>query len=73
LLRFFEAEGEIRRALSMIKKRTGAHEPSIRELIIESSGLKVGAKLNGFRGILGGTPTYVGETHLLEDSLADRK
>lgn len=73
LLRFFEAEGEIRRALSVIKKRTGAHEPSIRELIIQGSGLSVGAKLNGFRGILSGTPTYVGDSKLLEGNLAERK
>lgn len=73
LLRFFEADGEIRRALSMIKKRTGAHEPSIRELSIESAGLKVGRKLDGFQGVLSGTPTYVGESHLLERGLARGK
>jgi circadian clock protein KaiC len=67
LLRFFEAEGEIRRAISVIKKRTGPHESSIREMRIDSSGIRVGEKLSGFRGVLTGTPTYEGRGKLLED------
>jgi circadian clock protein KaiC len=67
LLRFFEAQGEIRRAVSVIKKRTGGHESTIRELKIDSAGLRVGPKLSGFRGVLTGTPTLEGATQLLEE------
>jgi circadian clock protein KaiC len=67
LLRFFEAEGEIRRAISMIKKRTGSHESAIREMRIDNGGIRVGQKLEGFRGVLTGTPTYGGGGKLLED------
>lgn len=67
LLRFFEAEGEIRRAISVVKKRTGSHESAIREMRIDSGGVRVGDKLDGFRGVLTGTPTYEGRGALLED------
>jgi circadian clock protein KaiC len=70
LLRFFEAKGEIRRALSVLKKRTGRHESAIRELMIDRSGLRVGEKLDGFRGVLTGTPTYDGSATLLEERRA---
>ena len=70
LLRFFEAQGEIRRALSILKKRTGRHEPAIRELRIDSGGIQVGDKLDGFSGVLTGTPSYHGNTALLEERLA---
>jgi circadian clock protein KaiC len=56
LLRYFEAQGEIRRAMSVIKKRTGRHERSIREYRIENGGLWVGPPLDNFRGVLTGTP-----------------
>ena len=68
LLRYFEAQGEIRRALSAIKKRTGHHESAIREFKISSKGLEVGPRLDGFRGILTGTPTYEGGDRLLSSS-----
>lgn len=71
LLRFFEAQGEIRRALSVLKKRTGGHEASIREFRIDNGGVRVGPKLEAFRGVLTGTPTYVGATTLLEERSAD--
>ena len=67
LLRFFEAEGEIRRAVSALKKRTGAHESTIRELKIDQKGLRVGPKLAGFRGVLTGVPVLEGKATLLED------
>ena len=67
LLRFFEASGELRRAISVIKKRTGMHESSIREMRIDTSGIQVGEKLEGFRGVLTGTPVYEGRGKLLED------
>jgi circadian clock protein KaiC len=53
LLRYFEAAGEVRQALSIIKKRGGAHERTIREFKLESGhGIAVGEALRGFRGVL---------------------
>ena len=70
LLRFFEAEGRIRKAISVIKNRGGAHEDTIRELRIDTNGIRVGAALSGFRGILTGTPEYVGhQGPLMEERL----
>jgi circadian clock protein KaiC len=66
LLRYFEAAGEIRRAVSVLKKRTGSHEAAIREMRIDKSGVQVGEKLSKFRGVLSGTPVYEGDK-LLED------
>jgi circadian clock protein KaiC len=72
LLRFFESQGRIRRAVSVIKKRTGAHEDSIRELRIDSGGLRVGDPLTNFRGVLSGVPIYEGErAALLKDRTVD--
>jgi circadian clock protein KaiC len=68
LLRYFEALGTVRRAMSIIKKRTGAHESTIREYRIDDRGLTIGDPLDGFQGILRGVPIYVGEGKpLLED------
>jgi circadian clock protein KaiC len=61
LLRYFEALGTVRRAISIIKKRTGAHESTIREYRIDGRGLSIGDPLEGFQGILRGVPIYVGE------------
>jgi circadian clock protein KaiC len=61
LLRYFEALGSVRRAMSIIKKRTGAHELTIREYRIGGRGLTIGGPLNEFQGILSGVPVYVGE------------
>jgi circadian clock protein KaiC len=71
LMRFFEAQGEIRRAVSVLKKRTGRHETTIREVKIDAGGIRVGPKLDAFRGVLTGTPTLVGEPDLLGDRIAD--
>jgi circadian clock protein KaiC len=60
LLRFFEAEGKIRRAISVIKKRTGAHEDTIRELEITSQGPVLGGPLEDYHGVLRGVPSYAG-------------
>ncbi|HWM48715.1 MAG TPA: ATPase domain-containing protein [Xanthobacteraceae bacterium] len=60
MLRYFEAMGRVRRAISVIKKRTGAHEDTIREFQINTSGISVGAPLKEFQGVLRGIPTYVG-------------
>jgi circadian clock protein KaiC len=61
LLRFFEAEGRVRRAISVIKKRTGCHEDTIREMKITSRGLELGEPLEEFHGVLRGVPTCVGK------------
>jgi circadian clock protein KaiC len=60
MLRYFEAEGEVRRAISVVKKRSGLHETKIREFRLGSGGLQVGPPLTDFRGVFTGTPTYVG-------------
>ena len=60
LLRYFEAEGEVRQAISVLKKRTGKHERTIREFQISTGGIKLGQPLTDFRGVLTGVPTYDG-------------
>lgn len=62
LLRYFEAAGKVRRAISVIKKRTGFHENTIREFSISGSGLTMGEPLEGFQGVLRGVPSYSGST-----------
>jgi circadian clock protein KaiC len=61
LLRYFEAAGEVRRAMSVIKKRSGGHEKTIREFEIGSAGLTVGSALKDFHGVLRGVPNFVGQ------------
>jgi circadian clock protein KaiC len=70
LLRYFEAFGRVRRAVSVVKKRTGRHEDSIREMRIAERGVTVGDSLRGFQGILSGVPSYFGEegSHLLGET-----
>ena len=58
LLRYFEAFGRVRRAISVIKKRTGAHEDTIREFWISERGIGLGEPLTGFQGILRGVPLF---------------
>jgi circadian clock protein KaiC len=60
LLRYFEANGQVRRAVSILKKRTGPHEKTIREFTIDHDGLKVGLPLDKFQGVLRGVPQYLG-------------
>ena len=62
LLRFFEHEGEIRKAVSVVKKRGGRHEASIREINFDQKGIEVGEPLRAFRGVLTGVPAYVGSS-----------
>ncbi len=70
LLRYFEALGRVRRAISVVKKRTGSHEDTIREYRIAAEGLTLGEPLHNFQGVLGGTPTLVGhDPALLEKPL----
>lgn len=60
LLRYFEAGGEVRKAVSVVKKRGGGHESSIRELRVGPGGVRCGAPLFEFRGVLTGVPEYRG-------------
>jgi circadian clock protein KaiC len=62
LLRYFEAIGQVRRAISVLKKRTGRHENTIRELSIGVSGITIGPPLDKFHGVLRGVPQYVGNS-----------
>lgn len=68
LLRYFEAFGRVRRAISVIKKRTSAHEDTIREYQINSHGITLGDPLMGFQGVLRGVPELVGERPNLLDT-----
>ncbi|MDB5840385.1 MAG: circadian clock protein KaiC [Herminiimonas sp.] len=65
LLRFFEANGRLRRAVTAIKSRTNDHAQTIHELRLGSFGLQIGEPLEGFEGILTGLPTYRGATPML--------
>jgi circadian clock protein KaiC len=66
MLRYFEAGGSVRKAISVIKKRSGRHEETIREFQMGSPrGITVGPPLTGFRGILTGVPVYTGGTEKL--------
>jgi circadian clock protein KaiC len=57
LLRYFEANGRMRKAVSVVKKRSGWHEDTIRELSFDRSGIRVGPPLSTMRGILTGVPS----------------
>jgi circadian clock protein KaiC len=62
LTRYFEARGSVRKAISIIKKRSGAHESTIRELQMTSSGVEIGEALDDFQGVLTGVPRFVGSS-----------
>jgi circadian clock protein KaiC len=70
MLRYFEAAGELRRAISVVKKRSGAHERSIRELRL-SRPIVVGEPLRQFSGVLTDAPAYVGPSRELLDQVGD--
>jgi circadian clock protein KaiC len=65
LLRYFEARGEVRQAISVVKRRSGPHERSIREMQMSSGKLVIGEPLRNFVGVLTGTPEYRGGQDLL--------
>lgn len=65
LLRFFEASGKLRRAITVVKSRTSNHALTIHELIMHSKGIEIGVPLEGFEGVLTGLPTYRGATAML--------
>jgi circadian clock protein KaiC len=67
LLRYFEATGRVRRAISVIKKRTSAHEDTIREYRIGSDGITLGEPLTSFQGVLRGVPEMLGVDQALLD------
>jgi len=70
LLRYFEAGGSVHKALSIIKKRSGAHEKAIRELMMSDGGIKIGPRLDGFEGVLTGVPRFVGASANIMDNSA---
>jgi len=73
LIRFFEAQGRLRKAISVLKNRGGAHEDAIRELSIDGQGVRVGEPLTKFKGVLTGTPEYFGSQEpLLEGRPIER-
>jgi circadian clock protein KaiC len=67
MLRYFEAQGVVRRALSVVKKRSGTHEHTIREFQLSQDGVSLGPPLVNFRGVLSGTPIYLGPGEPLLD------
>jgi circadian clock protein KaiC len=73
LFRFFEAAGTVRRALSVVKKRNGFHERTIRELDLDERGIVIGEPLTEFHGVLTGVPTYLGSLDPLQRTLRDGK
>lgn len=68
LLRYFEAFGRVRRAISVVKRRTGAHEDTIREYRIDGRGITLGEPLTEFQGVMGGIPKLVSESADLLES-----
>jgi circadian clock protein KaiC len=60
ILRYFEAFGEVRKALSVVKRRSGEHESTVRELRMAAEGPQVGRELHEFQGILSGRLEYTG-------------
>jgi circadian clock protein KaiC len=67
LLRYFEHAGQVRKAISVVKKRTGNHEKSIRELDMGSAGIHVGEPLHEFQGVLTGNIRYLGGASVLAE------
>jgi len=69
LLRYFEAKGRVRQAISVLKNRSAPHERTIREFEVGTKGIRVGAPLYEFQGVLTGVPTFSGAA----DSLIRRQ
>jgi circadian clock protein KaiC len=65
LMRYFEVSGAVRQAVSVVKKRSGNHERTIREFRVAKGGLHVGPPLTEFQGVLTGVPQYVGDGYPL--------
>jgi circadian clock protein KaiC len=60
LTRFFESRGAVKKAISVVKKRSGAHETTIRELVMAENQVSIGPPLSDFQGVLTGVPRYLG-------------
>lgn len=73
LFRYFEAGGRVRKAVSVVKRRTGAHETSIREYVIGPDRIQIGEPLAGFRGVMTGVPSYHGDDEPLLNENARRR
>ena len=65
LIRYFEAFGQIRRAISVVKKRIGPHETAVREMRIDAGGVTIGEPLTNFQGVLSGVPQFTGDARQL--------
>jgi circadian clock protein KaiC len=69
LLRYFEAEGEVRKAVSVLKSRSGLHETAIREYRLNPvQGISVGPPIRAFQGVLTGVPSFIGKPGSLNDA-----
>lgn len=73
LLRFFESNGHLRRAITVIKSRTASHAQTIHELQLGSDGIAIGAPLLGFEGVLTGLPSYRGSTPMMSTGTDDAR
>jgi circadian clock protein KaiC len=73
LMRYFEVQGTVRQAVSVVKKRSGNHERTIRECKVGQGGLTVGEPLKDFQGVLTGVPNYVGQPEPLMKEEAPKK
>jgi circadian clock protein KaiC len=71
LFRYFEARGRVRRAISVVKKRSGRHELTIRELSVGAGGIEIGEPLEEFQGVLSGIPRFVGKASDLTKKASD--
>ena len=67
-LRFFEHSGRVKKAISVLKKRSGFHEDTIRELCFDKDGVRLSAPLTGFRGVLSGVPVEISGSSLFDGS-----
>ncbi|MCC9600370.1 AAA family ATPase [Stieleria sp. JC731] len=72
LFRYFEAAGQIHRAISVVKNRTFSHEHTIREFALSAKGLHIGEPLKNFRGVFSGTPEFVGAQEALMPTKGQR-
>jgi circadian clock protein KaiC len=74
VLRYFEFEGAVKQAISVIKKRSGDHERTIREFQIRGDGIRVGAPLAEFHGVLSGVPLFRGsEASMMKADVENRR
>lgn len=73
LLRYFEAQGSVKQAISVVKKRTGIHEKTLRELVFDGGRISVGLPLTEFEGVLTGVPKYRGNKKILETRSREKK